>query len=140
MKLITRDTDYALRALCFIARRKKEKFSVVQLNRQLHVPRPFLRKILQLLNKKKILKSIKGQGGGFLLVKNPEKISLTDVMRIFQGRLRLNECTLNKLICPNLRICLLRRSILKIERYVLGELSSINVASLLIKHGQKKNY
>ena len=56
MKLITRDTDYAIRALCFIARFKKKIVSVSELVKVLKIPRPFLRKILQTLNKKRILK------------------------------------------------------------------------------------
>ena len=66
MKLITRDTDYALRALCFIAKHKKEIISVDRLAEESKIPRPFLRKILQKLNRAGILKSYKGQGGGFI--------------------------------------------------------------------------
>jgi len=131
MKLITRDTDYALRALCFIAKRKKEIFSVAELSRKLNVPRPFLRKILQSLNRKGILKSVRGQSGGFRLAKDPAEVFLIDIMRVFQGKLRLNECDLNKLIYPERRTCSLRKKIAKIERYVLKELGSITITSLL---------
>lgn len=131
MKLLTRDTDYALRALCFIAGAEEEMFSVKRLNGELRLPQPFLRKILQLLSKQRILKSIRGKNGGFILTKDPQKIFLTDIMRIFQGKLKLNECSLNKLICPNQRTCPLRRKLTKIERYVLKQLSSVTIASLL---------
>ena len=56
MKLITRDTDYAVRALVFIAKQKEEIVSVRDLVEKLKIPKPFLRKILQLLNKKGLLK------------------------------------------------------------------------------------
>ena len=131
MKLITRDTDYALRALCYISRQNGRIVSVSELTRQLRVPRPFLRKILQILNKKKMLESFKGQGGGFLAAREPGKIFLADLMRIFQGRLSLNECFLGKLVCPNKNNCLLRKKIVKIEGRVLKELGSITIASLL---------
>ncbi|MDD5567745.1 MAG: Rrf2 family transcriptional regulator [Candidatus Omnitrophica bacterium] len=131
MKLITRDTDYALRALCFISRSSAGKFSVTKLSKELGVPRPFLRKILQTLNKQKILESTRGKAGGFILAKDPKKIFLTDIIGIFQGRLKLNECFLNRLICPDQRTCLLRKMLVKIERYVLKELGSITIASLL---------
>ncbi len=131
MKLITRDTDYALRALCFIAKSDGKVISVSILARELGVPQPFLRKILQILNKRRILKSIKGQGGGFLLNKGPARIFLPDIMRIFQGKLRLNECSLKKLLCPEQKTCPLRKKIASIERYVLRELNAISVASLI---------
>jgi Rrf2 family protein len=131
MKLITRDTDYALRAICFIVKHKERVVSATELVKNLKMPRPFLRKVLQTLNKKGILESHKGQGGGFLLAKAAEKILLVDLIRIFQGSLRLNECFLRKIACPNMRTCVLRKKICSIERYVIAELKSITIASLL---------
>ena len=62
MKLITRDTDYAIRALCFIAK-EQDTISVAQLVNRMRMPRSFLRKLLQVLSSKGILVSIKGKGG-----------------------------------------------------------------------------
>jgi Rrf2 family protein len=131
MKLITRYTDYALRALCFIGKYNGKIVSVSRLSHELGIPQPFLRKILQILNKKRVLKSLKGLGGGFLLNKSPANIFLTDIMRIFQGKLSLNECSLKKLLCPERRVCPLRKKISGIESYVLRELNSISIASLI---------
>jgi len=131
VKLITRDTDYALRAICFIAQQKKRVVSVTTLVRELKIPRPFLRKILQALNKKRILKSHKGHGGGFILGVKPANIFLVDLIRIFQGQLSLNECFLRKMRCPNMDKCALRKKIKRIERYVARELEPINIASLI---------
>ena len=131
MKLITRDTDYALRALSFIAKNKKEIITAADLVKKLSVPRPFLRKILQQLNKAGILKSHRGSGGGFLLVKPANKIFLVHLIKEFQGPLKLNECLLKKIPCPNKKSCLLRKKIDNIEKYVLRELKTITVSSLL---------
>lgn len=131
MKLITRNTDYALRALFFIAKRREKIVSVSELVNALKMPRPFLRKILQVLNKKGILKSYKGKGGGFLLEKPAGKILLTDLIGIFQGPLELNECFFKKLICPDMSRCALRKKIKRIEGYVIKELRTISVKSLI---------
>lgn len=131
MKLITRDTDYALRAVCFIADTGKRIVSVSEMVRKLKIPRPFLRKLLQTLNKNGILSSYKGQGGGFSLAKPANKIFLVDLIEIFQGVFKLNECFLKKARCPNVGICPLKKKIDKIERYVIKELQSITIASLL---------
>ncbi len=130
MKLITRDTDYAVRALCFIAGSKKNRVSVGELVKTLKIPMPFLRKLLQILNKKKLLKSYKGQGGGFALAKPHDKILLTDLMKIFQGSLKLNECVFKKQVCPNIKTCKLKKKIDKIEKYVISELKAITLACL----------
>lgn len=136
MKLITRDTDYAIRAICFIAKDSNKLSSTVELVKGLDIPRPFLRKLLQTLSKKGILKSYRGSRGGFILSKNPSRIFLTDIIKIFQGPLVLNECLLKKLQCPNVKKCVLRQKINKIEKYVLRELKSITVDCLL-KEGKK---
>ncbi len=131
MKLITRDTDYALRALCFIAKDKEKIISAAELVRELKIPRSFLRKVLQVLNRKKILKSYKGTGGGFILALPVQKIFLVDLIEIFQGPLRINECFFKKMTCPNTKTCILRKKINNIEKNVIRELKSITLSSLL---------
>lgn len=133
MKLITRDTDYAVRALCFIAGSKKKIVPVSALVNKLNIPRPFLRQILQELNKKGILKSYKGSGGGFQLALSPQEIFLTDLINVFQGSLKLNECIFKKKICPNRDECTLKARINTIEKEVISQLRAITVASLLNK-------
>jgi Rrf2 family protein len=131
MKLITRDTDYALRAICFIAKSKKEVTSASSLVKPLGIPKPFLRKLLQVLHNKGALNSFKGKGGGFSLVKKPKDIFLWDIMQIFQGKFCLNECFLRKRVCPNIKKCLLRKKISRIENYVASQLKGITIGSLL---------
>ena len=132
MKLITRNTDYAIRALYCIAEQKQEIISADQLVKSLDMPRPFLRKILQTLNKEGLLNSHKGKGGGFALAVPPEKITLASVMKIFQGPLKLNECTFKKKVCPNIKDCPLKKKIDEIEKEVILRLKAINLESLLI--------
>lgn len=131
MKLITRDTDYAIRAITYIAKHKGNRVSVKELVKNLKVPRPFLRKILQILDKKGLLRSYKGKGGGFLLESRPQEIFLLDLIKVFQGRFSLNECFLKKRVCPNTKDCRLRKKIIRIQAYVLKELRKINIAYLL---------
>jgi Rrf2 family protein len=130
MKLITRNTDYAIRAICYIAK-QKDVVTVTELVKALGVPRPFMRKILQQLGKNKILKSYKGQTGGFKLRVLSEKIFITQIMRIFQGQLGLDRCFLKKDICPNRGKCILRKKIHFIKKNAFQQLERISIASLL---------
>ncbi|MBN3039475.1 MAG: Rrf2 family transcriptional regulator [Candidatus Omnitrophica bacterium] len=131
MKLITRDTDYAIRALCFIARRQKGLTSVSELVSVLGIPRPFLRKLLQTLNKKRLVKSYKGKGGGFRMARLPRKIIIADLMRIFQGPLKISEHVFKNSPCPERKVCKFKQKLDVIERYVVGELKRINLESIL---------
>ncbi|MDD5450004.1 MAG: Rrf2 family transcriptional regulator [Candidatus Omnitrophica bacterium] len=143
MKLITRDTDYAVRALCYIAGHKKEKVCVSAIVKELKIPRPFLRKIFQALNKKGILKSYKGKGGGFELAQPPENIFLIDLIEVFQGPLKINECMFKNNVCPSIALCPLNKKITEIEKDVSAQLSGISIYSLVKKggfiYGKKKN-
>ena len=131
MKLITRDTDYALRAVCFIAKQKSKIVPVSRMIKELKMPGPFLRKILQVLNRKGILKSHKGQGGGFSLGVPPERIYLVKLAEIFQGPLNLNDCIFKRKPCPSVKVCALSAKLERIEKIVKNELSLITIASLM---------
>lgn len=131
MKLITRDSDYAIRALAFIASHEKRIVPVTELVKDLKIPRPFLRKILQTLNKDGVLISHKGRGGGFELAIPPQNIYVIDIIEIFQGPLKLNECFLSKKICPNVKKCTLKKKVDSIEEDVLKKLKGITVSSIL---------
>ena len=131
MNLITRNTDYAIRALCYIVKSNKDIVSVKELVEDLKMPGPFLRKVLQELNKKGILRSYKGKNGGFVLAARPEKIYIGKLIEIFQGPIKLQEHTFKKKICPEIKSCVLKKKIDAIEKYTISRLNSLSIASLL---------
>lgn len=131
LNLLNRDSDYALRALAYIAGKKGEPVSVKEITEELNIPRAFLRKSLQTLNLKGILFSKKGKNGGFTLARKASDISLKDVIEAFQGDFSLNECLLKKEICPERDRCILRKKIKKIEELVEKELQSTDIGSLM---------
>lgn len=133
MKLITRDTDYAIRAITCIAGSKKKTVSVSVLAQELNIPHAFLRKIFQTLNKAGLLRSYKGKGGGFTLTVKPSKITIFDLIEIFQGSFQLNEHVFKGKTCPNIRICKLKKKIDKLEDEVIANLRTITIESLMKK-------
>lgn len=131
MKLITRNTDYAIRAVTFIAKNKERVVTADELVKTFGIPRSFLRKTLQALSKNGIISSQKGVGGGFRLKRPANKILITDLMEIFQGPVNLNECFFKKVLCANRKVCPLKKKIDKIGRHVASELGKISIADLL---------
>ena len=134
-KLVTRNTDYAVRALCYMAAREKEKEDritpVTELVKELGMPRPFMRKILQKLNAAKLLISQKGKGGGFRLAKPADRIFITEVMEIFQGPFKINDCMFKRKICPNRKGCFLRKKLEAIEEYAVAQLKGVTIKEIL---------
>jgi len=131
MKLINRDTDYAVRALVYLGKNEGKKATITDIVEELDISRAFLRKIMQVLAKRNIIESYKGNKGGFKLKKSLSDINLIDLIEIFQGGYRLNECIFNKKICPNRNTCLLKKKVDLIEDMVKKELYSINLGSLV---------
>jgi DNA-binding IscR family transcriptional regulator len=60
-----------------------------------------------------------------------DKIFLLDLIKVFQGEFKLSECLFKKEVCPHTKICVLRRKIDKIEKYVIKELKSVSITYLL---------
>jgi len=133
MNFISRDTDYAVRALIYMARQPKaEVVTVDDIVKKEHLPERFLRRILQKLARKGFLASNKGKGGGFSLARSPGSIRLTNLMETFQGKMNLTNCLLKGKICPNvMRGCLLRKKLKAIGKELDNKLNKITIASLI---------
>jgi len=131
MNLLSRSTDYAIRALVYMAGDEDRIVSTADLDRDLKLPRPFMRKTLQTLQKAGHLSSVKGNKGGFRLETTPEKIRLIDLMTIFQGTISLGDCLFKKKPCNCIRACPLRKEIKFMEKDVLDRLKSVTLADLM---------
>jgi len=130
MKFVTRDTDYGLRALIYIAKLNGGIATVDEIAAKEKLPKVFLRRILQKLAEKKILFSYKGSSGGFKFLSKPEELRVIDVMKVFQGGIDLTNCLLKGKACPNKGICSLRKKIRTINSTVIKELEKITIKSL----------
>ncbi|MDP8266045.1 MAG: Rrf2 family transcriptional regulator [Candidatus Aceula meridiana] len=131
MSLITKETDYAARALLFLAKQKGRVVSSSELDKELGVPRPILRKVLQRLQREGILISQKGNRGGFTLVKEPKDIFLMDLMKIFQGNFSFLNCFVRDKLCANVKTCSIRKHVYKIEQKVVRELKTLTIQKLM---------
>ncbi len=91
MKLTSR-SEYALLALVYLARNETEGFiSVETVAVAQQIPPKFLEQIMLALKRAKYLRSTKGQHGGYRLARPAEKISLAEVIRLFDGALAPTE-------------------------------------------------
>ena len=96
---ITRETDYALRCVLYLSARPKKVIDASEIAEGKFIPRSFLSKILQKLNRAGIVKSFKGYKGGFMIMKKPSEISVLDIIEIFEGPAAMNRCAIDKQLC-----------------------------------------
>ena len=131
MKFLTKDTDYALRTMMCLAKTKNRLVSSREISTVLHIPLSFLRKILRRLVQNKILTAREGIKGGVRLNVNMRKINVADVIKMFQGEVKLIDCMFRKEECLYRPSCALRKEMKRIEDKVIRELENVAIAKLL---------
>lgn len=97
---ITRQADYALRAILFLSRLgPKDRAATSKIAENQKIPPSFLAKIISQLSVAGLISTSRGAHGGVSLARLPEKISLLEVVEAIDGPISLNECTLNPGVC-----------------------------------------
>jgi len=139
MKIINREVGYAIRSLCFMFMEKEEIVTTNYLASYFGISRPFLRRILQKLNQAGILKSYKGKNGGFKLAKSADKISMLDLIKIFQGELQLSNCYSKGQECPLINDCPIRKEIEKVQKKLISDLSMVSLKMLINRNNVQRN-
>ncbi len=131
MKLLTKETDYAIRAVMNLAGQDSGFVSSRDISHQEDIPLQFLRRILRTLIKGGIIESREGATGGVSLKADSGSIKIADLIRLFQGNIQLTECMFRKKICSNRKTCVLRKRIQKIEAMVTEEFDGLTIKDLL---------
>jgi Rrf2 family cysteine metabolism transcriptional repressor len=89
---LTARSEYALLALVHLARRERQGYVTVRvIAEEQRIPEKFLEQILLILKRGHYVQSLKGQGGGYRLAKPAGKISLAEIIRLFDGPLAPTE-------------------------------------------------
>lgn len=131
MKVLNKETDYAVRALLSLGMKSDGWTSAKVISDEQTIPYQFLRRILQELIRNGLVESKEGAGGGVRLAKNPADIGVAQVIEIFQGKVQLSECMFRKQLCSNRANCVLRHEIMRIEKLVNDEFSQITIGKLI---------
>jgi Rrf2 family protein len=137
MKVLTMNTDYAIRALLVLAKRQDTYTSAREIAGLQNIPYQYLRRILQILIGNGLVESKEGAGGGVRLVKDASKIEVAAVIRMFQGDVEISNCLVRGEICSNRNTCVLRREMKRIEKMLNDEFGKITIRSLM--HGSKRS-
>jgi len=91
--MLSKKTQYALKALTFMAERKKDgPILIAEIAKKKKIPLKFLENILLELRKAGLLESKKGKGGGYFFKVDPKDIPLAQVMRLIEGPIALLPC------------------------------------------------
>lgn len=129
--LVTRETDYAVRTVLYLARNSGHKVSVTEIADSMQIPKTFLAKLLQRLVKHHLLISSRGVNGGFQLGRKPGDITLLEIMEIMQGPAAINVCAIESGRCGLSSTCTVHPVWVDIRKDVEKRLSKVTIAKLM---------
>jgi len=89
---ITRQADYAVRAVMYLAKKGSQRAATSQVAQDQRIPPSFLAKIISQLSIAGLLHTSRGARGGVTLAREPKEISLLEVVEAIDGPIQLNEC------------------------------------------------
>lgn len=90
---ITRQADYALRAVIYLSKlAPEERAATSQIASEQRIPPSFLAKIVSQLSVAGLLQTSRGARGGVSLARSPQEISVLEVVEAIDGPILLNEC------------------------------------------------
>ncbi len=116
---IAKSVEYAIFALKYIHETSDNEYrSAKEISMKLSIPYELLAKILQKLVRNGIVNSQQGSSGGYVLIKKPGEISLSDIIFATGEKVQLTNCLHDnpKLSdCVKLSDCCLRSPLGKIQ-------------------------
>lgn len=110
MGLLSKSTEYGLRAMLYVAARPDRAYVPIrEISDELGISFHFLTKTLQKLTRKGLLVSYRGPGGGVALSRRPDRIALMDVVLAVEETDLFTSCILGLAGCGEKKPCPLHK-------------------------------
>lgn len=130
---ITRQADYAVRAVMHLARNGETRTATSVIAEEQKIPPSFLAKIISQLSIAGLLHTSRGARGGVTLAREPREITLLEVIEAIDGPIQLNECVGETGICAFDDNCPLRPVWCDAQEQLVGRLKDTNFADMIVK-------
>jgi len=130
---VSKRTDYALRALfTLVDHYRGAPIPIRELARRNDVPKRFLEQIMLDLKTQGWVDSVVGIRGGYVLAKSPDKITMGEVVRHFDGVLAPIECVsvTGYKRCSQEPVCRFRRVFLDARNYIANVMDRATLAQV----------
>ena len=129
---ITRQADYAVRAMVYLAQLAPDKRAATgKIAQEKSIPPSFLAKIVSQLSVAGLLQTSRGAHGGVSLAKPAESISLLDVVEAIDGPILLNNCVGEVSSCNYDDDCPLKPVWCDAQKMLVDQLSKANFAQFV---------
>ena len=134
--MFSQTTEYALRAVVYLAAQAGEGRTLQQIADATRVRPDYLSKVLQGLRRRGLLHSQRGSGGGFALVASPEALTVYDVVQAVEPIGRITTCPLG--LEDHINLCPLHRRLDHALGMVERALKQSTIAELLTEPARER--
>lgn len=139
MLKITRKFDYAMVAMTDLGIRGGEPTSARAIAERYHLSHSLTANVLKGLQRRALVRSTRGVHGGYLLDREPEKITLSDVFGAIEGERRITDCDGGKgkreVRCPAHSVCPVRGYVVLLGRKIQDLFAGATLADVLAASG-----
>ena len=131
MKLSTR-SRYGARILVDLARHNNQgPVQIGEISKRQDISVKYLEQLIRPLKQAKLVESVRGPKGGHMLAQSPEKITLGQIVRLFEGQSDLVECVSNPETCNMADECQVRLAWKDATRVLYEKLDTTPIADLM---------
>ena len=81
--------------------------SIKSISQRQNISEYYLEQLFSSLRKAKLIKSIRGAQGGYILNRQPEDITVSDIIEVLEGPIEISDC-LDGVTCNNVDCCATR--------------------------------
>ena len=137
--MLTKKTKYGLKALTYIAKKDcKEPVSISEIAKCENISQKYLESILLDLKKAGLLSSKKGKTGGYYLLKSPDDIKMSKIIRVLEGPIAMLPCVSLNFYekcddCPDEKACSVHELMIQVRDSTLKILENTTLADYTLK-------
>ena len=137
--MLTKKTKYGLKALTYIAKKDcAEPVSISEIAKCENISQKYLESILLSLKKAGLLSSKKGKTGGYYLLKSPEEIKMSKIIRVLEGPIAMLPCVSLNFYekcddCPDEKACSVHELMIQVRDSTLKILENTTLADYTLK-------
>jgi Rrf2 family protein len=132
--------EYGLRCLLELGRADGQSLTIAEMSRREGISAPNVAKIMRVLRRASLVRSTRGQAGGYTLARRPDEITVSEVLAALGGRLYdPGFCDKHRgvvQLCTHLPDCSIRPVLRHVQEAVDAVLSALTLKSLLCREAE----
>ncbi len=131
MLKLSKKSDYGLIAIKHLATHGADgSCSAAEIAELYDIPTPLMAKVLQKLAKQGLVAARHGSAGGYLLARNPDRITALDVISAIDGPLLITSCVTNHGECGQTSRCTIREPLRRVNESILQVLGAVTISQM----------